>query len=107
MKYCCNNCNFKSDTKQVIEQIKIFCLYADGWRKGNYSCGYWKLYDPTLSIYERQKLLKSIKNKNKEYEKYLQCVSNSGLVLFLSCIAIFFLILVGIIGAFIVPGILQ
>lgn len=108
MKDCCNNCNFQGGIKPVLDTIKILCLYADEWHRENYNCGYWKLYDPALSKYERLKLAKYIyKDKYIEYEKYLQRTMNSGLISVLSSIAIFFLIFIVIIGAYIIPSILQ
>ena len=107
MKDCCSNCNFQGDSKQAAEKTKIQCFHTDIWHKANHSCGYWKLYDSTLSRYERLKLTKSVKNKTKEYEKYLRSITDTSLVSLLGSIVIFFLILVVIIGAFILSTILQ
>ena len=107
MKDCCSNCNFQGDIKQALDKGKIRCLYTDVWHKSNYSCGHWKLYDSTLSRYERLKLTKCAKNKHKEYGKYLQSIASTGLVSLLGSIVIFFLIIIAIIGAFILSSILQ
>ena len=107
MNSYCDNCNFKGENKQITGNVKVLCLHSDEWHRAYYSCGYWKLHDSTLSVYERRILVKDIRNKGREYEKYLQCVTNSGLVTLLGSVAIFFLIFVTMIGAFILPYILQ
>lgn len=107
MKSHCDNCNFGGEVKQVGDKMKILCLYTDIWHKVNYSCGYWKLYDPTLTKYERLKLAKNSDNKIKAYQQYLANNINAGLVSLLGSIAIVLLIIVGAIGAFALKVISQ
>ena len=77
----------------------VFCLRTDGWHKYNDSCGYWELNDPSLSRYEKLKLIEYYNSKNKRYERYFQDITQSGLVSIIGSITIVTLVvMVGIVS---------
>lgn len=88
MKNCCGNCNLGGEIRQIRGSIKILCLYTDNWYKENYSCSYWKLYDHTLSKYERSKSAFYAKNKYKEHTQELKDVTTVSLVSIFGSVAI-------------------
>ena len=108
MRQYCHNCNFNGAVKLgPLLKTLVFCLRNDGWRRYNYSCGYWELNDPKLSRYERLKLADYYNSKNKRYEKCFQDIAHSGLVSILGSITIVTLVIMTGIVSCVICSILK